>query len=187
MDEKTTANEISEEQNKNEVDLQYKSKKEIGKGGLLGFFIGLAIIVPGVSGSAVAIIFKLYEKLLYALSNVFKKFKKSIKFLLPIGIGAVVGIILGFFGVKSLLNLIPFAVVALFAGLMFGAFPAVKDQVKGEKRTPKSIILFIVGLVVPVAFSLLSVFLNTSGSTLTGLKFYHYILFFVLGYAVAIT
>ena len=187
MEEKTTQNVASKGQSKNEVDLQYRNKKEIGKSGLLGFFIGLAIIVPGVSGSAVAIIFRLYEKLLYAFSNVFKKFKKSIKFLLPIGIGALVGIILGFFGVKSLLNIIPFAVVALFAGLMLGSFPAVKDQIKGEKRTPKNVILFIVGLIVPIVFSLLSVILNTSGASLTGLRIYHYILFLMLGYAVAIT
>lgn len=187
MEEKTTSDISGKVQGENEVDLQYRNKKEIGKGGLLGFFIGLAIIVPGVSGSAVAIIFRLYEKLLYAFSSLFRKFKKSIKFLLPIGVGAVVGIILGFFGVKSLLNLIPFAVVALFCGLMLGSFPAVKDQIKGEKMTPKNVILFAVGLIVPIAFSLLSVFLNTSGASLEGLKLYHYILFLLLGYAVAIT
>ena len=42
-----------------EPDLRYKNKKEVAKGGVLVFFIGLAVIVPGVSGSAVAIIFRL--------------------------------------------------------------------------------------------------------------------------------
>ena len=91
-----------------EIDLSYKNKTEVTKGGILGLFIGLAVIVPGVSGSAVAIIFKMYEKLLYAIGNLFKKFKKCIKFLLPILIGVLVGFVLGFFGVRSLLNIIPF-------------------------------------------------------------------------------
>lgn len=51
---------------KSAPDLGYKNGKEIAKSGLLGLFIGLAIIVPGVSGSTVAIIFKLYDKLIYA-------------------------------------------------------------------------------------------------------------------------
>ena len=44
------------------LNLKYASARDIAKGGLLGAFIGLAVIIPGVSGSAVAIILKLYEK-----------------------------------------------------------------------------------------------------------------------------
>lgn len=35
-----------------ELSLKYGSKRQIVKGGILGFFLGLAVIVPGVSGSA---------------------------------------------------------------------------------------------------------------------------------------
>ena len=58
-----------------ELSLRYENRRQVVKGGILGFFIGLAVIVPGVSGSAVAIIFKLYEKLPYALGSFFRKFK----------------------------------------------------------------------------------------------------------------
>lgn len=95
-------------------------------------FHRLAVIVPGISGSTVAIIFKLYDQFLYAVGNLFKQFKKCFMFLLPIGIGMVVGVLLGFFTVEKLLGLLPFAVVGLFAGLMSGAFPAVKDELKGR-------------------------------------------------------
>ena len=66
--------------------------------------------MPGVSGSAVAIVFKLYEKLLYALGSFFRKFKTSLLFLLPIDIGLVAGVAMGFFGVRELLGVILFAV-----------------------------------------------------------------------------
>ena len=117
-----------------EISLRYENKRQVAEGGILGFFIGLAVIVPGVSGSAVAIVFKLYEKLLYALGSFFRKFKTSLLFLLSIGIGFVAGAALGFFGVRELLGVVPFATVALFAGLMTGAYPAVTDRLKGVRR-----------------------------------------------------
>ena len=169
------------------MDLRYKDGKEVAKGGILGAFIGLAIIVPGVSGSAVAIIFRLYEKLLYALGGLFRRFKESARFLLPIVLGGLVGLVVGFFGVRALLNLLPFAIVALFAGLMLGAFPAVTDEIKGEKPTPVRILLFLLGLAFPLGLSALSIFGTPDMLSLEELSWYHYILFLLVGYAIAIT
>ena len=168
-------------------DLRYQNGKEVVKGGILGAFIGLAVIVPGVSGSAVAIIFRLYEKLLYALGGIFRRFKESARFLLPIALGGIVGLAAGFFGVRFLLNLLPFAIVALFAGLMLGAFPAVTDEIKGEKPTPLRISLFLLGLLFPIGLSALSVFGTPDMLSLENLSWYHYILFLLVGYAIAVT
>ena len=170
-----------------EDDLRYRSGGQVAKSGLLGAFIGLAIIVPGVSGSAVAIIFRLYEKLLYALGNFFRKFKRCALFLLPVAVGAAVGLILGFFGVRALLGVLPFATVALFAGLMLGAYPAVTDQLKGEKLTPWRGALFALGLALPVALSAVSVFAAPGAAPLENLQVWHYLLFLLLGWLVALT
>ena len=170
-----------------ELPLRYENKRQVAKGGILGFFIGLAVIVPGVSGSAVAIIFKLYEKLLYALGNFFRKFKACLLFLLPIAIRLVVGFVLGFFGVRELLNLLPFATVALFAGLMAGAYPAVTDQPKGVRPKKTQIILFIDGLMIPIIISAITIFAAAGEHSLVNLGTGQYIMFLFLGYAVAIT
>ena len=177
----------SKEQKSAAMDLRYQNGKEVAKGGILGAFIGLAVIVPGVSGSAVAIIFRLYEKLLYALGGIFRRFKESARFLLPIALGGIVGLAAGFFGVRFLLNLLPFAIVALFAGLMLGAFPAVTDEIKGEKPTPLRIILFLLGLLFPIGLSALSVFGTPDMLSLENLAWYHYLLFLLVGYAIAVT
>ncbi len=177
----------SREQKSAAMDLRYRNGKEVVKGGILGAFIGLAVIVPGVSGSAVAIIFRLYEKLLYALGGIFRRFKESARFLLPIALGGIVGLAAGFFGVRFLLNLLPFAIVALFAGLMLGAFPAVTDEIKGEKPTPLRIILFLLGLLFPIGLSALSVFGTPDMLSLENLAWYHYLLFLLVGYAIAVT
>ena len=140
------------------VDLRYKNAGEAAKAALLGACIGLAIIVPGVSGAAVAILFGLYEKLIAALGGIFRNFRRSVLFLLPVAGGGVVGAAAGFFAVRALLGICPFAVVALFAGLMAGAYPAVTENVRGERRTPSRVLLFAAGLALPVALGAAAVF-----------------------------
>ena len=175
-----------------EIALIKYNKKTWCKSGLLGFFIGLAVIVPGISGSTVAIIFKLYDQFLYAVGNLFKKFKQCFAFLLPIGIGMVLGVGLGFISVKKLLELIPFAVVCLFAGLMCGAFPAVKDELKGAKTNALRLTLFAVGLFIPIALGGVSAWLTASAETAVLDKFatvqwWHVALGLVIGYVVGVT
>jgi putative membrane protein len=175
-----------------EIALIKYNKKTWCKSGLLGFFIGLAIIVPGISGSTVAIIFKLYDQFLYAVGNLFKKFKQCFTFLLPIGLGIVLGVLLGFITVKQLLDLLPFAIVCLFAGLMCGAFPAVKDELKGVKMGAKRTALFCLGITIPVALGCVSAFLSggADGNAATifdKVQWWHVVLGVVFGYVVGVT
>ncbi len=179
-----------------EVALIKYNKKTWCKSGLLGFFIGLAVIVPGISGSTVAIIFKLYDQFLYAVGNLFKQFKKCFAFLLPIGLGMVLGVALGFLTVKQLLDWLPFAVVGLFAGLMSGAFPAVKDEIKGMKWTGARTLLVCLGVIIPVAVGFVSAFLTADGAEAAGelvidkfatVKWWQIPLALIVGYLVGVT
>ena len=175
-----------------EIALIKYNKKTWCKSGLLGFFIGLAVIVPGISGSTVAIIFKLYDQFLYAVGNLFKKFKQCFTFLLPIGLGMVLGVGLGFISVKQLLDLIPFAVVCLFAGLMCGAFPAVKDELKGAQTNAKRLTLFAIGLLIPVALGCVSAWLTVGAESSVADKFavvkwWQVALGLIIGYVVGVT
>ena len=175
-----------------EIALIKYNKKTWCKSALLGFFIGLAVIVPGISGSTVAIIFKLYDQFLYALGNLFKKFKQCVIFLFPIAVGIVVGVGLGFIAVKELLKILPFAIVCLFAGLMSGAFPAVTDEIKGVKKTGIRVALFIVGLLIPVALGATSALLSLEETSSVGglfdkVQWWHIILGVVIGAVVGIT
>ncbi len=178
------------EREKMEIELIKYSKKTWCKSAILGFFIGLAVIVPGISGSTVAIIFKLYDQFLYALGNLLKKFKKCFVFLLPIGIGVVVGVLLGFIAVKKLLEILPFAIVCLFAGLMVGAFPAVKDEIKDAERTKKRVALFALGVFIPVIIGCGSAWLSSlteNANPFVAVKWYHFALALILGAVVSIT
>ncbi len=174
-----------------EIALIKYNKKTWCKSALLGFFIGLAVIVPGISGSTVAIIFKLYDQFLYALGNLLKKFKQCFLFLLPIGIGIVVGVLLGFIAVKALLDILPFAIVCLFAGLMTGAFPAVTDEIKGAKKTVGRVALFALGLFIPVALGCVSAILSgleqTAADAFASVEWWHILLGLLIGAVMGIT
>ena len=61
---------------------------------LLGFIIGIGKILPGVSGSLIAIRFNLYEKIINSIINYFKDIKKNTLFLMPIFFGCILAIIL---------------------------------------------------------------------------------------------
>lgn len=167
------------------------NKKSWFKSALLGLLIGLAVIVPGISGSTVAIIFKLYDKFLYAIGNLFKRFSACFLFLLPIGIGLIFGFLTGLVGVKQLLEINLFAVVCLFAGLMSGAFPAVKDEIKGMQWNAKRVVLFLLGLCLPIAIGCVSAVLSVrgegAGDTFSKIEWWHAILALGIGFIVGVT
>ena len=61
---------------------------------LAGVVIGIANIIPGVSGGTMAVVMNIFDRLIEAISNIRKEFKKNILFLVMIGLGAGAGILL---------------------------------------------------------------------------------------------
>lgn len=119
--------------------------KEFFKNFGLGAGIGVAMIIPGVSGGTIAVLFNVYDKLIGAISELRKDFKNSFFFLLPIVLGALVGIAAMFFPLKYAIEYVPLPTILLFAGLMIGSLPKLfKDTRKnGFKLTD------IVSIVLP--------------------------------------
>jgi putative membrane protein len=157
---------------------------------ILGVFIGLAVIVPGVSGSTIAIIFGLYTGMLYGLGNIFNDFKRCFAFLLPIGIGAVVGFGAGFLVIQNVFEKYVFQVICLFVGLMIGAVPALTREIKGEKKTPLRGILFAVGVAIPLAIGAVSIALSGGAettATFTDFPISRIIAYLPLGFIVSVT
>ena len=146
------------------LELNFKSKRQWIKAVILGFLIGLAVILPGISGATIAIVFGLYSKMIYSFGNILKEFKKCFLFLLPIGLGLVFGFVLGFFFVQDVFEAQPFIVICLFAGLMIGSFPAVKDEIKGVKINVKRMLFFALGILIPICIGVLSITLNSTSA-----------------------
>ena len=158
---------------------------------ILGIFIGLAVILPGISGSTVAIILGLYTAMLYAMGHLAsREFKSCFLFLLPLGVGAVIGFLGGFFVMQRVFGPYAFEMVCLFTGLMTGALPAILRETKGEKRTLRRTFLLALGVLIPVLIALLSYLLlpkTASNATFTDFPVLRYVLYLPLGALVSLT
>ncbi len=168
------------------MELSYKSVKDLLVSIFVGFSIGLSVIIPGISGSSIAIIMKVYDKLMYSFSNIFKKFKSCIIFLIPIGIGILLGFLIGLIIVKILLEAFPFITICFFVGLMVGTYPILFKEIKGNRFDLKKTLLFISGIIVPIVITVLSLVIGIDNS-LAGLNLGHYMLFLVLGILISLT
>ena len=101
-----------------------------------GIIVGIAVVIPGLSGSMFAVIVGLYEKMINAVSNLRKEFKKNVLFLLPIVLGGVIGILLSAKLIVDLCEKFPQQSYFFFIGLVLGSIPLVLRKVKQIKFKP---------------------------------------------------
>lgn len=154
---------------------------------LKGFIIGVANIIPGVSGGTLAITLGIYEKLIGIISHFFKNVKENIKFLLPIGIGAVLSILILSKVIAFSLENYPFPTTLLFIGLILGGLPMLFSKIKkGPKKGRLSNLLIFL-----ITFSIVTIFgfMNTGNAMVNLFKvnIVGYILLFLVGMIAAAT
>ncbi len=122
---------------------------------LKGMVIGIANIVPGVSGGTMMVSMGIYDKLIHCITHLFTEFKKSVAFLLPIAIGMVVAIVASAFGLEYLFATFPVQTNLLFIGLIIGGLPAIWKNVKGNKVKVGHIIAFLIFFVVVAGLAIM--------------------------------
>ncbi|MDE7295903.1 MAG: DUF368 domain-containing protein, partial [Clostridia bacterium] len=122
---------------------------------LRGVAIGVAFIIPGFSGGSVAAILGIYEKLVGAIADLFKNFKKNILILLPILLGMLLGIAALILPIQWGIKNYPIPTVTLFVGLAIGGLPSVTDKMKGGKIRYTHILAGIIPLLAAAALCFL--------------------------------
>lgn len=95
-----------------------------------GIIIGIANVIPGVSGGTMMVSMGVYEKIIGALNSLFKEFKKSVLMLIPLGIGLVLGVAVFSFVIPYCLEEYPFPTCFCFIGLIMGGVPAIVKPAK---------------------------------------------------------
>ena len=110
---------------------------------LRGMVIGLANVIPGASGGTMMVSMGIYDKLIYSINNLFKKFKECFKILLPYLVGMLLAIVLGAFALKAAFKNYPLPTNALFIGLILGSLPFILKEMKGEKIGWQGIAAFV--------------------------------------------
>lgn len=99
---------------------------------LKGMVIGIANIIPGVSGGTMMVAMGIYDKLIHCITHLFSEFKKNVAFLFPIVLGMAIALIASSFGIEYLFANFPIQTNLLFVGLVVGGLPAVLKKIKGK-------------------------------------------------------
>lgn len=137
-----------------------------------GAFIGIANIIPGVSGGTMAVTMGIYDKLINSINNIVKDFKKSVLTLLPILIGMVAGIGIFSFIIPHCLSNYSFQTCMCFVGLIVGGIPSifVSTQNALDKEKKKIKPLHILAFIVFCGIAIWMAVANPSSATADSIK-----------------
>ncbi|MFI3171868.1 MAG: DUF368 domain-containing protein [Eubacteriales bacterium] len=113
---------------------------------IYGAIIGIANIIPGVSGGTMAVILNVYDKLIKSVSNWRKDFVNSMKFLIPIGLGAGIGILLFSKIIEYCLANFSVATNLVFIGLIVGSIPMILRKTREQKMGISEVLSLLVCL-----------------------------------------
>lgn len=122
---------------------------------LKGMVVGVANIIPGVSGGTMMVSMGIYDKLIHCLTHLFKEFKESMKFLIPIFAGVGIALVGLSFIIQPAFEHFPLQTSCLFIGLIVGGLPAAWKKVKGKGIKISYIIPFLVFFVLVVGLALI--------------------------------
>lgn len=149
-----------------------------------GFIMGIANIIPGVSGGTLAIILGIYEDFIGALSHFFKNFKKNLIFILPVGLGMLASIATMSNVIDYSLHKFTLATVMFFVGLVLGGIPLLLNKVKGKKDSKvfADIIAFIITFSIVIFMAVAKLIFSTNFSiSFAHLSIVSLILIFLVG------
>lgn len=152
---------------------------------LKGMIIGVANIIPGVSGGTLMIILGLYEEVIDTISHFFKNFKKNLKFIIPLAIGMLLSILILSKLISWCLDKYPFPTTLFFIGLIIGGLPLLWNKAKAAKHNYSNWLVFVITFAVVITFAFLK-----SGDyvvSLDNMNLFGYLTLFIIGMVSAAT
>ncbi len=145
---------------------------------LKGIIIGIGKIIPGVSGSMLAISMGIYQRLIDSISNFFKYPKQNFKFLFKISIGVIISIIFFSNIILNCLNSHYLITMFFFIGLIIGGFDDIKENMDKKYYN----IIFISFIIVTILG-----IINVDNQFDITNKFLNFIYFIFIGFIDALT
>ena len=138
--------------------------KRVKKEGSVYFFrlfavggaMGVANIIPGVSGGTIAVVFGIYEKLMEALAGFISDKEKRwqyIRFLTLVFSGALVSILLFARFLAWAFDNYELITVYFFLGLIIGSIPVVIRTHSDMQIKPERILAFLAGLIIVITLA----------------------------------
>lgn len=132
----------------------------------IGIFVGIANVIPGVSGGTLIAVFNIYDKFVNIITFNVKKLIKNWKFVVPILLGMATGIVFFSKVITKLYVNFPFQTNSFFLGLILGSFPFLYNYIQPEKQTFSAVasntLCMIFGIALIIGFYILNIFYGTS-------------------------
>ena len=155
---------------------------------LVGALVGIMSMMPGASGGIIAVIFGIYERLIADIADIRNKLLKDLRFIVPVGIGMLVGLVVCAVGIDALLQDWEVPMMFFFATLILYQMPDIRDLANGDddnRPTSWNVAACAVGFLVMVAF----LFIGSSDSdvSLIDLDAVDLVLLFVVGVVIALS
>ena len=121
---------------------------------LRGVAIGIANIIPGVSGGTMMVSMGIYDEVICAVTGIFRQWKQSVRTLFPYAVGMGAGIVGLSFVISHLFARYPLQTAMLFIGLIFGGLPLLLPKVAGRMPSAAELAVFAAffGLIVWMQF-----------------------------------
>lgn len=121
---------------------------------LRGMVIGVANIIPGVSGGTMMVSMGIYDTLIDCITHLFSDFKRSVKTLLPY----VAGMVIGIFALASLLTYcfahFPLPTSTTFIGLILGGLSPLLHKIDKKRLNWLASLIFVVFFVLIIVMAL---------------------------------
>lgn len=148
-----------------------------------GFIMGIANIIPGVSGGTLAMTLGIYEQFISSISHLFSKLKENLKFLIPVALGMVLAIVTLSRVIDYSFKHFPLPTMLFFVGLVLGGIPMIYSKIKDEKKTkPSNTITFLIPFAIVIFMSVIGMFATGMGEVNLGnLNFFGFIILFLVG------
>ena len=153
-----------------------------------GFIMGIANIIPGVSGGTIALILGIYEELVNRVSHLFDNLIDNIKYILPIGIGIGLSLLIMSGVINYSYENFPLPTMMFFVGLVVGGIPMLYGNIKGKKESKQksNYLIFLITFALVLFMSLSNVIFNTTSVVdLNNMGLGGYLVLFLVGIVAA--
>lgn len=120
-----------------------------------GIILGIGKILPGISGTILAITFGIYDKSIYLIANIKNNVKIAIKYLTPLALGIIISIIMFSKLVIFLVNNFYDEMLTFFIGLLIESSKKMYKQSKINVK--KDLKTFIITILISITFNVITI------------------------------
>lgn len=105
---------------------------------VIGVILGVANVIPGVSGGTLAVVFNIYDRLINVITLNVKKILSEWKFILPLVVGMGLGIVLFSKAITFLFENYPVQINWFFIGIILGSIPMIAKRLMAASKASSS-------------------------------------------------